>query len=108
MSRLRRFFQEPALISVTQLSRAALLLTVYVTQGGGTPVESPVLITCLCVPKTNPFQGQTGSITGVGSLEQEPHAQSPEQRRAGRIPIPQCKEGVEGQIRGSREKPLVW
>ena len=54
----------PALVTVMQLSRAAPLLTVYVTEGGCTPVESPVRITGLCTPKKDPFQGPTGRIAG--------------------------------------------
>src|SRR5947209_9730224 len=45
------FFQEHAVVFMVELPRAAPLPLVDVTEGGKTPVELPVPITGLCVPK---------------------------------------------------------
>jgi hypothetical protein len=50
-SSLLPFFQEHAIVSMVQLSRATPLLTVYVTEGNCTPVELPVVTTGLCLMK---------------------------------------------------------
>lgn len=42
-------------------------LIVYILEGGGTPVELPVVITGLCMTQREPLQRCTGSITGVYS-----------------------------------------
>jgi hypothetical protein len=45
----------------------ASLCIVYMVEAGGTPVESPVVITGLCMALRGLLRGDTGRITGVCS-----------------------------------------